>query len=266
MLRIICQHRTRNIVIISHSTCREWHQAEKLDTATKIRKMSKAFNNFLWAAMTFIIDNQTRLGKIEEAKTMRSDLDIWNFAACVQWGLVYWKCNTCNSFQWYIVTSGTRDITPAHSSRALFADWGKTYKLCAFWRNPLRERGDLCNKEKLLGRKYSTYLLFLNTFSSGNVTYTDNKSPEPSESEVIDMCSTNNLLLFFFVWLSPPLRCVLHILRNKSHEAQGGVAPCYEAWLYKDSTICPGQKWELSFYTRPNHPNYPRLWTFFVEI
>ena len=136
---------------------------------------------------------------------MRSDLDIWNFAACVHWGLVYWKCNTCNSFQWYIVTSGTRDITPAHSSRALFADWGKTYKLCAFWRNPLRERGDLCNKEKLLGRKYSTYLLFLNTFSSGNVTYTDNKSPEPSESEVIDMCSTNNLLLMFYLFDYPLL-------------------------------------------------------------
>ena len=72
--------------------------------------------------------------------------------------LVYWKCNTCNSFQWYIVTSGTRDITPAHSSHALFADWGKTFRLCAFWRNPLRERGDLCNTEKLLGSKFSTYL------------------------------------------------------------------------------------------------------------
>ena len=83
MLRIICQHRTRNIVIISHSTCCEWHQAEKLDTATQIRKMSKAFNNFLWVAMP--LDNQTCLSKIEEAKTMRSDLDIWNFAACVHW-------------------------------------------------------------------------------------------------------------------------------------------------------------------------------------
>ena len=74
MLRIICQHRTRNIVIISHSTCCEWHQAEKLDTATKIRKMSKAFNNFLWAAMTFIIDNQTRLGWVKLKKPKQWDM------------------------------------------------------------------------------------------------------------------------------------------------------------------------------------------------
>ena len=222
MLRIICQHRTRNIVIISHSTCCEWHQAEKLDTATQIRKMSKAFNNFLWVAMPLII----RLVWVKFKKPKQWDLIstygiLRHVSTGVHWGLVYWKCNTCNSFQWYIVTSGTRDITRAHSSRALFADGGKTYKLCAFWRNPLRERGDLCNKEKLLGRKYSTYLLFLNTFFLGNVTYTDNKSLEPSESEVIDMCSTNNLLLFFSVWLSPPLRFVLHILRNKSHSGPG---------------------------------------------
>lgn len=45
MLRIICQHRTRNIVIISHSTCCKWHRGEKLDKATQIRKMSNVFYN-----------------------------------------------------------------------------------------------------------------------------------------------------------------------------------------------------------------------------
>ena len=42
----------------------------------------------------------------------------------------------------------------------------------------------------------------------------------------------------------------------------GRCCPVWWGWLYMGSPICPGQKWELSFYTRPNHPNYPRLWTF----
>ena len=165
--------------------------------------------------------------------------------------LVYWKCNTCNSFQWYIVTSGTRDITPAHSSRALFADWGKTFRLCAFWRNPLRERGDLCNKEKLLGNKFSTYL----------------SSFPHSIHNILRKASTWCSQLTIYLFMIPKMWDLCSTFWEINHiTAQGGVAPCYEAWLYMGYTICPGQKWELSFYTRPNHPNYPRLPAFFVKI
>ena len=172
--------------------------------------------------------------------------------------LVYWKCNTCNSFQWYIVTSGTRHITPAHSSHALFADWGKTFRLCAFWRNPLRERGDLCNKEKLLGNKFSTYL---SSFTHSIHTILRIYDLRLSYSTLM-MYSTKNIHFYYpYIWdLCSTFWEINHIT------VQGGVAPCYEAWLYMGSTICPGQKWELSFYTRPNHPNYPRIWAFFVKI
>ena len=123
-------------------------------------------------------------------------------------------------------------------------------------KSPERKRRSV-QQGKTFRKQIFNIFVFFYTFYSYNITYDLRLL-----YSTLMMYSTKNIHFYYpYIWdLCSTFWEINHIT------VQGGVAPCYEAWLYMGSTICPGQKWELSFYTRPNHPNYPRIWAFFVKI